>query len=250
MIEIKNLNKKFQDNNVLKNLNIKIKKGESAVVIGQSGTGKSVMLKCLLGLINPDKGSIRINNKEIYDKNLKYINKNNTKIGMLFQGGALFDSLPIWKNVSFTALQEKISEKKCKIKSEQTLEKVGLGPEVLNLFPSELSGGMQKRVALARAIFPEPDIIFFDEPTTGLDPITADVINNLILDRVKELGATALTITHDMASARTIASKIYMLHEGNIIWDGDVNELETTDNKFILQFTKGESIGPIELQNN
>ena len=163
MIEIKNLNKKFQDNNVLKNLNIKIKKGESAVVIGQSGTGKSVMLKCLLGLINPDKGSIRINNKEIYDKNLKYINKNNTKIGMLFQGGALFDSLPIWKNVSFTALQEKVSEKECKIKSEQTLEKVGLGPEVLNLFPSELSGGMQKRVALARAIFPEPDIIFFDE---------------------------------------------------------------------------------------
>ena len=250
MIEIKNLNKKFQDNNVLKNLNIKIKKGESAVIIGQSGTGKSVMLKCLLGLINPDKGSIRINNKEIYDKNLKYINKNNTKIGMLFQGGALFDSLPIWKNVSFTALQEKVSEKKCKIKSEQTLEKVGLGPEVLNLFPSELSGGMQKRVALARAIFPEPDIIFFDEPTTGLDPITADVINNLILDRVKELGATALTITHDMASARTIANKIYMLHEGNIIWDGNVNELETTDNKFILQFIKGESIGPIVLQNN
>jgi len=250
MIEIKNLNKKFQDNSVLRNLNIKIKKGESAVVIGQSGTGKSVMLKCLLGLINPDKGSIRINNKEIYDKNLKYINKNNTKIGMLFQGGALFDSLPIWKNVSFTALQEKVSEKKCKIKSEQTLEKVGLGPDVLNLFPSELSGGMQKRVALARAIFPEPDIIFFDEPTTGLDPITADVINNLILDRVKDLGATALTITHDMASARTIANKIYMLHEGNIIWDGNVNELETTDNKFILQFIKGESIGPIGLHNN
>ena len=145
---------------------------------------------------------------------------------------------------------KKISEKTCRIKSEQTLEKVGLGSEVLDLFPSELSGGMQKRVALARAIFPEPDIIFFDEPTTGLDPITADVINNLIIERVKELGATALTITHDMASARTIASKIYMLHAGNIIWDGNVNELETTDNKFILQFIKGESIGPIELQNN
>ena len=145
---------------------------------------------------------------------------------------------------------QKLSEKTCRIKSEQTLEKVGLGSEVLDLFPSELSGGMQKRVALARAIFPEPDIIFFDEPTTGLDPITADVINNLIIERVKELGATALTITHDMASARTIASKIYMLHAGNIIWDGNVNELETTDNKFILQFIKGESIGPIELQNN
>ena len=250
MIEIKNLNKRFQDNNVLKDLSIDIKKGESAVIIGQSGTGKSVMLKCLLGLIIPDSGFIKINNIEIYDKNLRYINKNNSKIGMLFQGGALFDSLPVWKNISFTDLQKKISEKICRIKSEETLEKVGLRSEVLDLFPSELSGGMQKRVALARAIFPEPDIIFFDEPTTGLDPITADVINNLILERVKELGATALTITHDMASARTIASKIYMLHEGKIIWDGDVNELETTDNKFILQFTKGESIGPIELQNN
>ena len=250
MIEIKNLNKRFQDNNVLKDLSINIKKGESAVIIGQSGTGKSVMLKCLLGLIIPDSGFIKINNIEIYDKNLRYINKNNSKIGMLFQGGALFDSLPVWKNISFTDLQKKISEKICRIKSAETLEKVGLGSEVLDLFPSELSGGMQKRVALARAIFPEPDIIFFDEPTTGLDPITADVINNLILERVKELGATALTITHDMASARTIASKIYMLHEGKIIWDGDVNELETTDNKFILQFTKGESIGPIELQNN
>ena len=250
MIEIKNLNKRFQDNNVLKDLSINIKKGESAVIIGQSGTGKSVMLKCLLGLIIPDSGFIKINNIEIYDKNLRYINKNNSKIGMLFQGGALFDSLPVWKNISFTDLQKKISEKICRIKSEETLEKVGLRSEVLDLFPSELSGGMQKRVALARAIFPEPDIIFFDEPTTGLDPITADVINNLILERVKELGATALTITHDMASARTIASKIYMLHEGNIIWDGNVNELEKTDNKFILQFIKGESIGPIELQNN
>ena len=217
MIEIKNLNKRFQDNNVLKDLSINIKKGESAVIIGQSGTGKSVMLKCLLGLIIPDSGFIKINNIEIYDKNLRYINKNNSKIGMLFQGGALFDSLPVWKNISFTDLQKKISEKICRIKSEETLEKVGLRLEVLDLFPSELSGGMQKRVALARAIFPEPDIIFFDEPTTGLDPITADVINNLILERVKELGATALTITHDMASARTIASKIYMLHEGNII---------------------------------
>ena len=250
MIEIKNLNKRFQDNNVLKDLNINIEKGESAVIIGQSGTGKSVMLKCLLGLINPDSGSIKINNVEIYNKNLRYINKSNSKIGMLFQSGALFDSLPVWKNISFTDLQKKISEKICRIKSAETLEKVGLGSEVLDLFPSELSGGMQKRVALARAIFPEPDIIFFDEPTTGLDPITADVINNLILERVKELGATALTITHDMASARTIASKIYMLHKGNIIWDGNVNELETTDNKFILQFIKGKSIGPIVLQNN
>ena len=250
MIEINNLNKKFQNNIVLNDLAIKIETGESAVVIGQSGTGKSVMLKCLLGLIKPDSGSVKINNKEIYDKNLKYLKKNKPKIGMLFQGGALFDSLSIWKNVGFTSLQNKVSEKICKIKAVQTLEKVGLGSEISDLFPSEISGGMQKRVALARAIFPEPNIIFFDEPTTGLDPISADVINKLILERVKDLGATALTITHDMASARTIASKVYMLHQGKIIWNGNVNELGKTDNKFILQFIKGESNGPIKLHNN
>ena len=250
MIEIKNLNKKFHNNSVLKNLNINIEKGESAVVIGQSGTGKSVMLKCLLGLIKPDSGMIKINNKEILDKSLNYSNKNQIKIGMLFQGGALFDSLPVWKNISFTSLQGKVSEKECKINALMTLEKVGLRSNISDLFPSELSGGMQKRVALARAIFSEPDIILFDEPTTGLDPITADVINNLILERVKDLGATALTITHDMASARTIASKVYMLHDGAIIWGDDVSELEKTDNKFILQFTRGESNGPISHHSN
>ena len=250
MIEVKGLNKKFHNKHILTDLSISIEKGESAVVIGQSGTGKSVMLKCLLGLIKPDNGSIKINNKLIYDKNLRYINKNNPNIGMLFQGGALFDSLPVWKNISFISLQNKISEKICKNKAIETLEKVGLGSDISDLSPSELSGGMQKRVALARAIFPEPDIIFFDEPTTGLDPISADVINKLIIEKVKDLGATALTITHDMASARTIANKVYMLHEGNIIWNNDVGELEKTDNEYVLQFIKGESDGPIKLHNN
>ena len=250
MIEINNLNKKFQKNEVLKNLNIKIEKGESAVIIGRSGTGKSVLLKCLLGLLKPDNGKIKIGDKYIHGKNYEYIGNKEVKIGMLFQGGALFDSLNIWRNISFSALQNKISEKECKKIAIETLEKVGLNSNVADLYPSELSGGMQKRVSLGRAIFSEPDIIFFDEPTTGLDPITADVINKLILEKVNDLGATALTITHDMSSARTIASKVYMLHEGNIIWGDSVNEMEKTKNEYILQFVNGQSKGPIKIQNN
>ena len=250
MIEINNLNKKFYKNEVLKNLNLKIEKGESAVVVGRSGTGKSVLLKCLLGLLRPDSGVIKIENKNILGKNLQYIGNKSVKIGMLFQGGALFDSLNIWRNISFISLQNKVSEKECRKIAIETLEKVGLGSDVADLYPSELSGGMQKRVSLGRAIFSEPDIIFFDEPTTGLDPITADVINKLILEKVNDIGATALTITHDMSSARTIASKVYMLHEGNIIWGDSVEEMERTKNEYILQFVNGQSDGPINIQNN
>ena len=250
MIEINNLSKKFNKNEVLKNLNIKIEKGESAVVIGRSGTGKSVLLKCLLGLIKPDSGIIKIGGENILEKNLQYIGNKSVKIGMLFQGGALFDSLNIWRNISFISLQNKVSEKECRKIAIETLEKVGLGSDVADLYPSELSGGMQKRVSLRRAIFSEPDIIFFDEPTTGLDPITADVINKLILEKVNDLGATALTITHDMSSARTIASKVYMLHEGKIIWGDSIKEMERTKNEYILQFINGQSDGPIKIQNN
>ena len=250
MIEINNLNKKFHKNEVLKNLNLKIEKGESAVVIGRSGTGKSVLLKCLLGLLKPDSGIIKIGDKNILGKNLQHINNESVKIGMLFQGGALFDSLNIWRNISFSSLQNKVSEKECKKIAIETLEKVGLNSDVADLYPSELSGGMQKRVSLGRAIFSEPDIIFFDEPTTGLDPITADVINKLILEKVNDLGATALTITHDMSSARTIASKVYMLHEGNIIWGDNVEGMEKTKNEYIFQFVNGQSDGPIKIQNN
>ena len=250
MIRVKNLSKSFNNKTIIKNISCQFERGKTSLIIGQTGSGKTVFLKCLLGLLKPDSGTIKIEKKEIYSNKFNYNQNKNIKIGMLFQGGALFDSLNIWRNISFSALQNKISEKECKKIAIETLEKVGLNPNVADLYPSELSGGMQKRVSLGRAIFSEPDIIFFDEPTTGLDPITADVINKLILEKVNDLGATALTITHDMSSARTIASKVYMLHEGNIIWGDSVNEMEKTKNEYILQFVNGQSKGPIKIQNN
>lgn len=244
MINIKNLHKSFDNKIVLDGLNLEIEKGSSSVIIGGSGTGKSVLIKCILGLIVPESGKIEINNKTIFDKG-NYINKNKTKIGMLFQGGALFDSLKIWQNVSFYHIQKGKKKKFCYDNAVSNLEKVGLDYKSANLYPSEISGGMQKRVALARAIAIEPDIIFFDEPTTGLDPINADIINKLIIEKVKDIGATSLTITHDMISARTIADKIHMLHKGRIIWEGDKFEIENTDNPYVIQFINGYSEGPI-----
>ena len=244
MININNLHKSFDNKIVLDGLNLDIEKGSSSVIIGGSGTGKSVLIKCILGLIVPESGKIEINNKTIFDKG-NYINKNKTKIGMLFQGGALFDSLKIWQNVSFYHIQKGQKKKFCYNNAISNLEKVGLDYKSANLYPSEISGGMQKRVALARAIAIEPDIIFFDEPTTGLDPINADIINKLIIEKVKDIGATSLTITHDMISARTIADKIHMLHKGRIIWEGDKFEIENTDNPYVIQFINGYSEGPI-----
>ena len=244
MININNLHKSFDNKIVLDGLNLEIEKGSSSVIIGGSGTGKSVLIKCILGLIVPESGKIEINNKTIFDKG-NYINKNKTKIGMLFQGGALFDSLKIWQNVSFYHIQKGKKKKFCYDNAVSNLEKVGLDYKSANLYPSEISGGMQKRVALARAIAIEPDIIFFDEPTTGLDPINADIINKLIIEKVKDIGATSLTITHDMISARTIADKIHMLHKGRIIWEGDKFEIENTDNPYVIQFINGYSEGPI-----
>ena len=244
MININNLHKSFDNNIVLDGLNLEIEKGSSSVIIGGSGTGKSVLIKCILGLIVPESGKIEINNKTIFDKE-NYIHSNKTKIGMLFQGGALFDSLKIWQNVSFYHIQKGKKKKFCYDNAISNLEKVGLDYKSANLYPSEISGGMQKRVALARAIAIEPDIIFFDEPTTGLDPINADIINKLIIEKVKDIGATSLTITHDMTSARTIADKIHMLHKGRIIWEGDKFEIENTDNPYVIQFINGHSEGPI-----
>ena len=244
MININNLHKSFDNKIVLDGLNLEIEKGSSSVIIGGSGTGKSVLIKCILGLIVPESGKIEINNKTIFDKG-NYINKNKTKIGMLFQGGALFDSLKIWQNVSFYHIQKGQKKKFCYNNAISNLEKVGLDYKIANLYPSEISGGMQKRVALARAIAIEPDIIFFDEPTTGLDPINADIINKLIIEKVKAIGATSLTITHDMTSARTIADKIHMLHKGQIIWEGDKFEIENTENPYVIQFINGYSEGPI-----
>lgn len=245
-IEIKNLYKAFGRKKVLDGVDLNIKKGESLVVIGGSGTGKSVLIKCIQGLLTPDMGSIKIDGEEVIGtkKNI------HEKMGMLFQGAALFDSLSVWENVAFTLLENKnMDRKKAKLEAIRVLRQVGLAPDVADLSPSELSGGMQKRVGLARAIISNPEIIFFDEPTTGLDPIMADVINELIIESARGLGATTLTITHDMASARKIADRIAMLYEGKIIWNGTVKEMDKSDNPYLKQFINGQSQGPIKVES-
>lgn len=232
-IEMKKVSKAFGKKVVLRDLDLTVKRGESVVIIGGSGTGKSVTLKCILGLLHPDKGEIKFNGKNI---------------GMLFQGAALFDSLSVWENVSFAVLQQKgMTRERAKKIAIEKLAEVGLKPEVADVYPADLSGGMKKRVGLARAIAIQPDTLFFDEPTTGLDPIMSDVINDLIVRCVKKLGATALTITHDMTSARKIADKIAMLYDGKIIWMGTVAELDKTDNPYVRQFVAGSSKGPIQM---
>ena len=233
-ISLSHVAKSFGNKQVLKDVNLDIYEGESLVIIGGSGTGKSVTLKCLLGLVTPDKGHIKMTSQNI---------------GMLFQGAALFDSLTVWENVSFVMLQQKHPDKqKAKKIAIQKLAQVGLKPEAADVYPADLSGGMKKRVGLARAIATNPEIIFFDEPTTGLDPIMSDVINDLIVDCTKKLGATALTITHDMNSARKIADRIAMLYNGEIIWVGTVAELDKTSNPYVRQFVAGSAKGPIQME--
>ena len=244
-IEIRNLYKAFGSKKVLDGVDLDVKKGESLVVIGGSGTGKSVLIKCIQGLLAPDNGSIKIDGEEIIGSQ-KDIHQ---KMGMLFQGAALFDSLSVWENVAFTLIENvKMPRKEAKLEAIRVLRQVGLAPDVADLSPSELSGGMQKRVGLARAIITKPEIIFFDEPTTGLDPIMADVINDLIIESAKGLGATTLTITHDMASARKIADRIAMLYQGKIIWTGTVKEMDKSDNPYLKQFISGSSQGPIQVE--
>ena len=248
-IEVSDLHKAFGRKRVLNGVDLKIKKGESLVVIGGSGTGKSVLIKCIQGLIRPDSGSIKIDGFETVGAARKENEKHYAKMGMLFQGGALFDSLSVFENVAFGLLEnQKMPRRQAREKAVEVLRQVGLGPDVADLSPSELSGGMQKRVGLARAVATRPEIIFFDEPTTGLDPIMADVINDLIIDSVKKLGASALTITHDMASARKIADRIAMLYQGKIIWQGTVAEMDKTDNPYVCQFVNGCSKGPIKVE--
>ena len=248
-IEIKNLHKAFGKKVVLDGIDLNINKGESLVVIGGSGTGKSVLIKCIQGLLTPDEGSILVDGEEVVGINEKQKEQLHSKMGMLFQGGALFDSLSVWENVAFDLLENKgMSKKDAKNEAIRVLRSVGLAPDVADLSPSELSGGMQKRVGLARAIASKPEIIFFDEPTTGLDPIMADVINDLIIESVKGLGASALTITHDMASARKIADRVAMLYKGKIIWQGTVKEMDKTDNPYVQQFINGCSQGPIKVE--
>ena len=248
-IQIRNLRKAFGKKVVLDGVDVDIKKGESLVVIGGSGTGKSVLIKCIQGILTPDEGSIEIDGQDVTQLPRKEAEKSYAKMGMLFQGAALFDSLSVWENVAFGLIEnQKMPKKEAKTEAIRVLRQVGLAPDVADLSPSELSGGMQKRVGLARAIATRPEIIFFDEPTTGLDPIMSDVINDLIIESVKGLGATALTITHDMASARKIADKIAMLYKGKIIWQGTVKEMDKTDNPYVRQFINGCSQGPIKVE--
>ncbi len=247
-IEVAHVYKSFGPKKVLNGLSLTVERGRSLVVIGGSGTGKSVMLKCILGLLRPDGGSIKVDGEEITTMSERERDGVRQKFGMLFQGAALFDSLRVWQNVAFGLIQGRgMGQREAKEIAIDTLAKVGLGPEVGELYPSELSGGMQKRVGLARAIATEPEIIFFDEPTTGLDPIMADVINELIVERVQELGATALSITHDMASARKIADDIAMIYRGRIIWRGDAATIDEGGNEYVDQFIHGRADGPIQM---
>ena len=245
MIELRDVHKAFGANTVLNGVDLTIPKGESMVIIGGSGTGKSVLLKCVLGLVTPDSGQILVDGKPA-DRGSR--DAFLARFGMLFQGGALFDSLPVWQNVAFRLLRGAQKRPKAEAReiAVEKLRRVGLKPAVADLFPAELSGGMQKRVGLARAIAAEPEIIFFDEPTTGLDPIMSGVINELIREIVVEMGATAMTITHDMTSVRAIADKVAMLHGGAIQWTGPVSELDATPDPYVQQFIHGRAEGPIE----
>ncbi len=249
MISIRGLYKAFGPKVVLDGVDLEIARGESLVVIGGSGTGKSVLTKCILGLLTPERGSIKIAGEEIVGIRQSEREKILSKFGMLFQGAALFDSLNVWQNVAFGLIQGKsLPQDKAKEIAYQKLTMVGLEPEIGEMSPAELSGGMQKRVGLARAIATDPEIIFFDEPTTGLDPIMGDVINDLIVECVREVGATTLTITHDMSSARKIADRIAMLYKGKVIWAGPVAEIDDCQEPHVDQFIHGRLEGPIELQ--
>ena len=248
-IELKGVQKRFGSKVVLDGVDLSVNPGESLVIIGGSGTGKSVTLKSVLGLVKPDKGSIKVDGQEVTRLTGSAREKVNRKFGMLFQGAALFDSLKVWENVAFALIQGRgMGRTQAKEIALQKLAKVGLGPEVGELSPSELSGGMQKRVGLARAIAAEPEIIFFDEPTTGLDPIMADVINDLIVATVKDMGVTTMSITHDMASCRKIADKVAMLYKGKIIWAGRKADIDNSGNPYVDQFIHGRAEGPIKME--
>ncbi len=247
-ISVRGLYKAFGPKRVLTGLDLDLYEGESLVVIGGSGTGKSVLIKCILGILTPDAGSIKIDGEETVGISRGARDEMIKKFGMLFQGSALFDSLSVWENVAFGLIQGRgLDRDEAKKIAIEKLAAVGLGREVWELWPAELSGGMQKRVALARAIAAQPQIIFFDEPTTGLDPIMADVINELILRCVKTLGATTLSITHDMASTRKIADRVAMIYDGKIIWDGPVWQIDKSGNAYVDQFIHGRAEGPIQM---
>ncbi len=248
-VELSAICKKFRSNRVLQGIDLTVEQGQSVVVIGASGSGKSVMLKTILGLLKHDTGSIKINGIETTNISQAKQHDINKQFGMLFQNGALFDSLKIWENVAFIACQhEGCGEEQGRDIALQALERVGLGRDLLDRSPALLSGGMRKRVGLARAIAASPKIIFFDEPTTGLDPIMTDVINHLIRECAQELKAATLTITHDMSSVRTIADKVAFLYQGTIIWQGNQEDMQASKNPFLNQFVDGLAQGPIHVE--
>lgn len=248
-IQLSDVHKSFGPKKVLDGVTVDVAAGESFVIIGGSGSGKSVTLKCILGLMRPERGSIKVDGEEMVGLGGRERERVMKKFGMLFQGGALFDSLLVWQNVAFGLIQgSRMPKEEAREKAIATLRQVGLGPDVAELWPAELSGGMQKRVALARAIATQPEIIFFDEPTTGLDPIMADVINELIVSCVRELGATAVSITHDMHSARKISDRMAMLYRGKLIWVGPTAEVDSSGNPYVEQFIHGRAEGPIKME--
>lgn len=247
-IRIRGLSKRFGTKQVLNGVDLDIMTGTSMVVIGGSGTGKSVLLKCILGLIAPDEGRIEIGGVNVLELRRGERDMVNAHIGMLFQNAALFDSLPVWENVAFGLLaQHKMSRAAARVRAMEILGQVGLEASVGEMFPSQLSGGMQKRVGLARAIAVQPAMLFFDEPTTGLDPIMGAMIDGLIVDCVRRLGSTAIAITHDMASAGRIGDRAAMLYGGRIIWEGTAAELQNSGNPVVDQFTHGRREGPITM---
>lgn len=247
ILKLEGVKKSFGSKEVLKGVDLEVQKGESLVVLGGSGSGKSVMLKNALGLMTPEAGKIFFDGKDVTKSKGRSRAQMRERIGMLFQSGALFDSLTVWENVAFRLVQaDRMNRKDAKERAIETLKKVRLGADVADLYPAELSGGMQKRVSLARSIISKPDLIFFDEPTTGLDPITADAINDLILEQVHSIGAAAVSITHDMPSARKIADDIAMLFEGKIIWRGPASSIDDSGNEYVDQFVHGRAQGPIQ----
>jgi phospholipid/cholesterol/gamma-HCH transport system ATP-binding protein len=248
-LRLRGVRKQFGDKVVLDGIDLDVMPRTSLVVIGGSGSGKSVLLKCVLGIIEPDSGSIEIDGRDLMTMPRAEREAARAQIGMLFQNGALFDSLPVWENVAFGLLaRHRVSRAEAPKHAASFLAHVGLAESVGSLSPAELSGGMQKRVALARAIAAQPDILFFDEPTTGLDPIMGAIIDGLVVNCVKRLGSTAIAITHDMASAKRIGDSAAMIHKGRIIWTGPASELMNSGDPMVDQFTHGRREGPIEME--
>lgn len=244
-ITITDLHKSFGANHVLRGVDLAVEQGESLVVIGGSGSGKSVLIKHIIGLLKPDRGSIEVDGQEVTTMAKRELKELRKRFGMLFQAAALFDSLTVGENVAFP-LVEHTRARRSEIaeRVRETLALVGL-PDAEHLYPAELSGGMKKRVGLARALVMEPEVILYDEPTTGLDPILADAINDLIVEMRERLAITSIAITHDMVSAYKIGHRLAMLYQGKIIFTGTPQECKNTDDPMVRQFITGSSVGPI-----